>query len=87
MYSLISYNLASWNLECSSNIGTVEKLQRQYSERLIEQQATSYKQKLIYLDGLSAKVMRYAANMVFIFKIMRDLSPFNISDIGLSIKK
>jgi hypothetical protein len=85
IYPILSYGSVAWNPERKSDVITLERVQRQFTKSLMLQKSLSYEQRLENLKALTAETVRYASDMIFAFKLIHGLIPFNPMDFGVKL--
>lgn len=85
VYPILTYGALAWNTENCGENKYVERVQRQYTKRLNGLKNLDYEQRLERLGGKTTKTARFEIDMIFTFKLIHGLIPFNPSDFGLTL--
>jgi hypothetical protein len=76
------YGSVAWNPINSGACKNIESIQRYYTKRLPGLSKYTYKQRLSKVGAMSSKATRMYNDMLFAYKTIHGLLPFEASDFG-----
>jgi hypothetical protein len=78
---LLEYNSIVWNPDFICLIDLIEKVQRNFTKRIPSIASLSYPERLAILDLELLELRRLRFDLIYYFKILNHLTPFNPSEV------
>ena len=82
---VLLYGSVAWHPLQQETIKTIDTVQRRYTKKLYGNSSLSYEQRLKSLNALPSKCSLAFNDMIFAFKVINHLIPFEPSDFGFQM--